>query len=124
MIELTDRSGDVLSSLSAVTDAALGAVGARMAANARMYVPVDTGRLRNSIGYGASGGVLQVGTDVDYAVYVELGRMGHPGSHFLRNAAAGHVGEYAAILGAALGTALKGGEKIGILEEKTSESEG
>ena len=94
-----------------------------MAANARMYVPVDTGRLRDSIGYSASGGVLYVGTDVPYAVYVELGRAGHPGSHYLRNAAAGHVSEYAAILGAVLGSAVKGGEKNGILEEKTSESE-
>ena len=115
MIVLTDRSGDVLSALSSMTDASLGEVGAAMAENARLTVPVDTGRLRDSIGYAASGGVLHVGTDVPYAVYVELGRAGQPGSHYIRNAAAGHVSEYAAILArilaAVLGGALKGGEE-------------
>lgn len=50
--------------------------------------PVDTGRLRNSMSYATSedNKTVYVGTNVEYAPYVEEGARGRDGAHMLRNA--------------------------------------
>jgi len=50
--------------------------------------PVDTGRLRNSMSYATSedNKTVYVGTNVEYAPYVEEGARGRTGAHMLRNA--------------------------------------
>jgi phage gpG-like protein len=50
--------------------------------------PVDTGRLRNSMSYATSedNRTVYVGTNVEYAPYVEEGARGRAGAHMLRNA--------------------------------------
>lgn len=57
---------------------------------AKRLAPVDTGRLRSSITneLGAEGDdlVARIGTDVDYAAYVELGTSRAPAQPFLRPA--------------------------------------
>ena len=111
MITVTDNLPQILSGIGTAVEDVLGLVGDAMVSNARIYTPVDTGRLRDSIGYSVSGNVLSIGTSVPYAVYVELGVFGRPGVHYLRNAAAFHAEEYAAILSSVfLRGMMKGGE--------------
>ena len=124
MVVIKDNIPAVLRSLEDTANSSLGNVGKALAANARYYVPVDTGRLRDSIGWSVSEGVLRVGTSVPYAVFVELGVSGRPGAHFLRNAAVMHAEQYMSILCAAMEARMKGGEDHVILEEEAEESEG
>lgn len=69
--------------------------------------PVDTGRLHNSITHqlDVSDGekCVYVGTDVEYAIYVEFGTTKHKAQKFLRPAATDHVDEYRKILQSKLG---------------------
>lgn len=72
---------------------------------AKKACPVDTGRLRNSITHVVDPGMkyVVIGTNVEYAIDVEMGtskRKEHP---FLRPAAANHVSTYASILRSNLG---------------------
>lgn len=74
---------------------------------AKADVPVDTGRLRNSITHTTDGKDATIGTNVEYAPYVEFNeKLSHPNggkAHFLRDAAANHASEYAQIMHDALG---------------------
>ena len=73
---------------------AIGADAASTAANIPDF-PVDTGNLRNSIGYAVDGTTVYVGTDVEYAVYHELGtRKGITARHFLQFGVQAHDQEY------------------------------
>lgn len=111
MITAKDSTSAVLAGIGPAAADALSAVGEAAVSHARVYVPVDTGRLRDSIGYTVSGNVLAIGTSVPYAGYVELGVLGRPGAHYLRNAAACHEEEYAAILSSVFVRGMmKGGE--------------
>ena len=111
MITVIDDLPQILSKIGPAAEDALSLIGDAMVSNARIYTPVDTGRLRDSIGYSASGNVLHIGTSVPYAVYVELGVLGRPGAHYLRNTAAYHTDQYAAILSSVFGREImKGGE--------------
>lgn len=64
----------------------------RIEGNAKRLCPVDTGRLRASISHALDrdgrGLVGVVGTDVDYAPFVELGTSRAPAQPFLRPALA------------------------------------
>lgn len=67
--------------------------------------PVDTGRLRNSITHVIDGKDAYIGTNVEYAPYVEFNeKLSHEEgkAHFLRDAAANHASEYAQIMRDAL----------------------
>lgn len=55
----------------------LGRLGEQISANAKVLCPDDTGRLSHSIDHEVSGHTLRVGTNVDYALYVELGTKPH-----------------------------------------------
>lgn len=77
---------------------------------AKKACPVDTGRLRNSITHlvGDGGRAAYIGTNVEYAVYVEEGHSTRGGTkvegvHFLKNAATNHGDKYRAILRSNLG---------------------
>lgn len=107
----------------------LAAVGAEAETNAkREEIQVDTGRLRNSItwatkerggqvyqykdnneeeytdmiGSGAKAGEVWIGTNVEYAPYIELGVRGKPGLYFLRKACQNYTERYKEILESAL----------------------
>ena len=99
-------------------------LGLRAEGYAKKACPADTGRLRNSISFATSkttiGGSgpndperapkaspadyipkgspaedeVVIGTNVEYAVYVELGSRGRKGRKFLQRAANGHSDEY------------------------------
>ena len=55
----------------------------RIANDARKLAPVDTGNLRNSIRVEETRNGAEVGTDVEYAPYVEYGHRGVPPHPFL-----------------------------------------
>ena len=66
---------------------------------AKMNCPVDTGRLRNSISHGKEGDdTMVVGTNVEYAPYVELGTSRMSAQPYLAPAIDEHMDEYKAIL--------------------------
>lgn len=104
---------------------ALTAIGMTAEGYAKDYeTAIDTGRLRNSITYvtkdypgagtytdnqgGAYAdavgkgvpkkGTVVIGTNVEYAQYIEDGHHSYPGVHFLRNAVADHQDEYAKLI--------------------------
>lgn len=58
---LVDNADLVLNALEEQIEMALIAIGAKMESNAKaLYVPVDTGRLKNSITYAMAGGPAQI----------------------------------------------------------------
>lgn len=78
--------------------AALEEVGLVAEGYAKATCPVDTGRLRNSVTHLLKGYDCFIGTNVEYAPYVEEGTSRMKGKHFLRKAATGHGDAYRAIL--------------------------
>lgn len=82
----------------------LARVGLRVQNAARSFCPVDTGRLRSSIQYvpgrDALGPFFDVGTNVEYAPFVEYGTSRTRAQPFLRPALAQAVGYVAEEVGA------------------------
>lgn len=80
--------------------AALEEIGLAAERFAKRACPVDTGRLRNSITHALNAAAQEVyiGTNVEYAPYVELGTSRRKGVHFLLNAAQGHASFYRSVL--------------------------
>ena len=74
-IKFTDNSKDVLSAFEKAMRNGLTAVGMTAEGHAKKEAPVDTGRLRNSIANEVvdSEKAVYIGTNVEYAPYVELG---------------------------------------------------
>ena len=66
--------------------------------NGRHLYSVDTGRLRNSISHTVDDEAAYIGTNVEYAPYVELGARGRQGVHMLQRAATEHADEYKQIM--------------------------
>lgn len=124
--DFESRADEVKEELAAKKEKALYMIGLQAEGYAKTYCPVDTGRLRNSISFATStravsgGGPNEpspkaspddytprgapdedevvIGTNVEYAVYVELGSLGRSPVHFLERAASGHADEYKAII--------------------------
>lgn len=95
---------DVLSGEKKAKVQALEVIGGMAESYAKAACPVDTGRLRNSITHQQeSENVEVIGSNVSYAVFVELGTSKMSARPFLRPAAEGHAAEYAAILKSFLG---------------------
>lgn len=74
-VNFTDNSEQVLSEFGAAVLRALERCGSQAEGYAKDLVPVDTGRLRNSISHKVDDAekVVYIGTNVEYAPYVELG---------------------------------------------------
>lgn len=67
--------------------------------HAKTYAPVDTGRLRNSINHKPQGNDTEVvQTNVEYAIYQEMGTSRQRGTPFMRPAGENHVAEYKSII--------------------------
>ena len=69
---------------------------------AKLYCPIDTGRLRNSISHDHDDSTMVVGTNVEYAPYVELGTSRMDPQPFLAPAIENHMDTYRAIAEAEL----------------------
>lgn len=74
-VTLNDHSAEVLSALDAAIARGLEKCGLVGEGYAKKLCPVDTGNLRNSITHTVDSGekAAYVGTDSEYAVYVEMG---------------------------------------------------
>ena len=84
---------------------ALEIIGGVAESYAKAACPVDTGRLRNSITHQQeSESVEVIGTNVDYAAYVELGTVKMAARPYLRPAAENHAGEYQMIMKSVYGS--------------------
>lgn len=101
-VKFTDNSKLVLAALEAAKGQALEAIGAVAEAYAKAITPVDTGRLRNSIAHAVKGDAAYVGTNVEYAPYIEYGARGRDPVHMLKKAATEHTDEYRRIAETAL----------------------
>lgn len=67
--------------------------------HAKVYAPVDTGRLRNSIEHHPEGDdTMVIQTNVEYAIYQEMGTSRQSGTPFLKPAGENHVAEYKNII--------------------------
>ena len=95
---------EVLSAEQKARNKALEIIGGKAESYAKKICPVDTGRLRNSITHQQMDDHTEmIGTNVEYAPYVELGHHTSGGTfvagkHFLRSAAEGHSAEYKQII--------------------------
>ena len=89
-----DNTDEVLSALERAKKRGLEAIGLTAEEHAKNETPVDTGRLRNSINHATDDEAAYVGTNVEYAPYVELGARGRKGVHMLQRAATEHAEEY------------------------------
>lgn len=97
---VVDNSYEVATALEQAFDRALEKIGLTAERYAANLCPVDTGRLRNSITHTVDSGekAAYIGTNVEYAPYVELGTSRHREQPFLRPAAQDHADEYRSIL--------------------------
>lgn len=71
--EIIDNSEEVLSALRAQTTRALETIGLQAEGDAKLKCPVDTGNLRGSITHTVRDKTAYIGTNVEYAKYVEYG---------------------------------------------------
>ena len=80
--------------------AALEEIGLAAERFAKRACPVDTGRLRNSITHALNMDeeAVYIGTNVEYAPYVENGTSRRKGVYFLRGAAQDHGSYYRGIM--------------------------
>ena len=90
-----DNTDEVLSALEKAKKRGLEAIGLVAEGHAKKYeTAVDTGRLRKSISHATDDEAAYIGTNVEYAPYIELGARGKDGLHFLQKAASNHTAEY------------------------------
>ena len=93
-VDYKDNIEQVLSALEKGKRNALTAIGATAETYAKKATPVDTGRLRNSISHAVDGEAVYIGSNVEYAPYVELGTSRAKAHHMLQKAATEHSAEY------------------------------
>ena len=93
---MKDNTDEVLSALEKAKKRGLEAIGLTAEGHAKKITPVDTGRLqlRNSISHAVEDDAAFIGTNVEYAVFVEAGARGRQGVHMLKRAASEHTDEY------------------------------
>ena len=101
-IRIEDNSDVVLEELASRLPAVLEAIGIQAEGNAVDEITkmkaVDTGRLRGSISHATDEEAAYIGTNVEYAPYVELGTHKMPARPFLRNAVSNYADEYKKLL--------------------------
>lgn len=97
-VEFTDNSDKVLSEMQKAMKNALEAIGMTAETYAKENTPVDTGRLRNSIAHATDDDSAYIGSNVEYAPYVELGTVKQKAHHMLQKAATEHTDEYKKIV--------------------------
>lgn len=104
-----DNTAAVLSALEKAKKNGLEAIGITAEGHAKRkiteYPAVDTGWLRNSIAHAVDGDAAYIGTNVEYAPYVELGTVKMKARPYLRPAATEHSDEYKRLMEAAMNNA-------------------
>ena len=92
--ELIDHSDEVIDDMKKTMGRALEKIGMVGEAYAKEECPVDTGTLRNSISHAVDDNTAIIGTNVEYAPYVELGTSKMDAQPYLRPAVENHIKEY------------------------------
>ena len=97
-----DNTGEIKEAARKAIERALEAVGLQAEGYAKRLCPVDTGRLRNSITHtyyeeDVDELVAVIGTNVEYAPYVEYGTIHMNAQPFLKPAVVDHFDEYGQI---------------------------
>lgn len=100
-----DNRGEFRSGMEAALATALEEIGLVAEGYAKSACPVDTGRLRNSITHivDEGGKCAVIGTNVEYAAYVELGTTRQKPQPYLKPAAEDHASTYSSIFRKHLG---------------------
>lgn len=103
-ISLTDNSDLIKRALEDQLEQALTAVGITAESYAKRDCPVDTGRLRNSITHEVrmNENAVYIGSNVEYAAFVEIGTQRMKARPYLRPAATNHTEEYKGLVKQAL----------------------
>lgn len=97
-VEIIDNSPLFREALHQRVPKALEAIGLKAEGYAKGYAPHDTGRLMNSISHAIDDDTAYIGTNVEYAVYQEMGTRKMAAHPFLTPAVQNHVGEYQQIV--------------------------
>ena len=97
-VKFTDNSAEILEAFEQATARGLEKIGLTAEGYAKKNAPVDTGRLRNSITHEVDGQEVYIGSNVEYAPYVEMGTVKMKAQPFLKPAATEHSRTYRAIL--------------------------
>lgn len=100
-----DDTDQVIGGIDSAIGVALEKIGLLAEGYAEARCPVDTGNLRASITHEVDAGdnAVYIGTNVEYAPYVELGTSRQKAQPFLRPAASEHGAQYRQVLEKALG---------------------
>lgn len=100
-----DDTGQVVDGIDSAIGVALEKIGLLAEGYAAEKCPVDTGNLRGSITHevDTADNAVYIGTNVEYAPYVELGTSRQKAQPFLRPAASEHGTQYRQLLKKALG---------------------
>ena len=97
-VDYTDNSEQVLAAMEKGKRNALTAIGSSAETHTKDNITaddlIDTGRLRNSISYAVDGEAAYIGTNVEYAPYLELGTKKITAHHYLKRAVTEHQDEY------------------------------
>lgn len=93
-IQIDSRAEEALREKEGAIERILEQWGLLAERNAKMYCPVDTGRLRNSISHAADDDTMYVGTNVEYAAYVELGTKRMKAQPYIEPSIMNHIDEY------------------------------
>lgn len=95
-----DNTEEVSRGIVRAIDRALEEIGLAAEGYAKRRCPVDTGNLRNSITHAVESAedAVYVGTNVEYAAYVELGTSRTQAQPYLRPAATEHGSTYRSII--------------------------
>ena len=99
-VDVDSNVEEVLRELDDAKRRALEEIGLLAEGYAKEYCHVDTGRLRNSISHAVSESewAAVIGTNVEYAPYVELGTSRQDPYPYLEPAATNHLSEYQQIV--------------------------
>lgn len=100
-----DNTEQAIDGIDSAIGVALEEIGLLAEGYAARKCPVDTGNLRGSITHevDTADDAVYIGTNVEYAPYVELGTSRQKAQPFLRPAASEHGAQYRQVLKKALG---------------------
>lgn len=97
--QFTSYLGQVKKGMEQQAAQALEVIGGMAETYAKLLCPVDTGRLRNSITHQMQGNTaVIIGTNVEYAPYVELGTRRMKAQPYIKPAVEEHADDYKRIL--------------------------
>ena len=97
-VDVKDYSDKVFSAYEQARERSLEIIGLTAEKYAKAIVPVDTGRLRNSITHSVEGKDVFVGSATEYAASVEYGTIKQKAQPYLRPAATDHSETYKQII--------------------------